>query len=54
MADDECGLLCAGKPVADLATAIDSANLTIVGYDATWQMWRDEYVRKCKHSVSDM
>jgi hypothetical protein len=42
--------LFACKQVADLATAHNRRNLTVVGYGASWRMWRQDYVRHCKHS----
>ena len=35
---------------ADLATANHRRNLSIVGWGASWRMWRDDYVQRCKHS----
>lgn len=42
--------LYACDPVADLAGAHNLRNLTVTGYGATWRMWREDYVRRCKHS----
>jgi hypothetical protein len=42
--------LFACKPVADLATANHRRNVSIVGYGASWRMWREDYVARCKHS----
>ena len=35
---------------ADLATANHQRNLSIIGWGASWRMWRDDYVAKCQHS----
>ena len=37
-------------PVASLATANHRRNLSIIGWDASWRMWRDDYVSRCHHS----